>query len=175
MTVSPAAPRPASQEMILLPCAPPNPAQVNNVYIFPGVSFGAISCQASTIPERFFLVAAQVIVLPHMPPSVPVLRPTRRSASPEVLLMLSTRVALVSPLIVVQAVANSLDNKDLRADSVVPDRSRIREVSLNVAVAVCLEAQALGLAACHLGTDKPTVKAALEQKMWAPPAGYSRL
>ena len=30
----------------------------------------------------------------------------------------------------------------MRADSVVPDRSRIREVSLNVAVAVCLEARA---------------------------------
>jgi malate dehydrogenase (oxaloacetate-decarboxylating)(NADP+) len=36
-----------------------HPGQVNNVYIFPGVSFGVICCQASTIPERFFLAAAQ--------------------------------------------------------------------------------------------------------------------
>ena len=74
-----------------------------------------------------------------------------------------------------QAVANSLDERDLSADSVVPDRSRIREVSLNVAVAVCLEAQALGLAERPLGTDTASVKAALERMMWAPQAGGSRL
>ena len=35
-------------------------SQVNNMYIFPGVSFAAISCKASTIPDSFFLAAAQV-------------------------------------------------------------------------------------------------------------------
>merc|ERR1719321_2585889 len=31
------------------------PGQVNNVYIFPGVSFGAVVCEATTIPESFFM------------------------------------------------------------------------------------------------------------------------
>ena len=108
------------------------PGQVNNVYIFPGVSLAAISCEATTIPERFFLVAAQ-------------------------------------------AVANSLDDADLAADAVVPNRARIRAVSLNVAVAVVLEAQAQGLAANVLGDDEPAVRAALVARMWSPPAGLSRL
>lgn len=107
------------------------PGQVNNVYIFPGLSFAAISCEASTIPERFFMVAAQ-------------------------------------------AVANSLDERDVEADSVVPNRGRIREVSLNVAVAVCLEAQKLGLAGKKLGDDEASVREALKQKMWAPPASNSK-
>jgi malate dehydrogenase (oxaloacetate-decarboxylating)(NADP+) len=37
------------------------PGQVNNVYIFPGVSFGACVCAAKTIPDRFFLIAAQAV------------------------------------------------------------------------------------------------------------------
>lgn len=37
------------------------PGQVNNVYIFPGVSFGAVCCQATSIPERFFMVAAEAV------------------------------------------------------------------------------------------------------------------
>merc|ERR1719443_1061907 len=37
------------------------PGQVNNVYIFPGVSMGAICCQARTIPERLFMVAAEAV------------------------------------------------------------------------------------------------------------------
>ena len=35
--------------------------QVNNVYIFPGLSYGAVACQASTIPDRFFMVAAEAV------------------------------------------------------------------------------------------------------------------
>jgi len=31
------------------------PGQVNNFFIFPGMSFGAMQCEASTIPERFFM------------------------------------------------------------------------------------------------------------------------
>jgi len=37
------------------------PGQVNNVYIFPGVSFGAICCQAKSIPDSFFLAAAEAV------------------------------------------------------------------------------------------------------------------
>lgn len=38
-----------------------SPGQVNNVYIFPGMSFGAICCEAKTIPERFFMAAAEAV------------------------------------------------------------------------------------------------------------------
>lgn len=37
------------------------PGQVNNVYIFPGMSMAAIFCQAKTITDRLFLVAAQAV------------------------------------------------------------------------------------------------------------------
>merc|ERR1711959_122154 len=86
------------------------PGQVNNVYIFPGMSMGAISCRARTIPERFFMVAAE-------------------------------------------AVANSLDAEDLKSERVVPHMNRIRDVGLNVATAVVLEAQKMGLAGKNLGSD----------------------
>jgi len=101
------------------------PGQVNNIYIFPGVSFGAISCQARSIPERFFMVAAE-------------------------------------------AVANSLDEADLRADRILPNTDRLREVSLNVATAVVLEAQKQGLAGQSLGRAWPEVRAALQARMWSP-------
>jgi malate dehydrogenase (oxaloacetate-decarboxylating)(NADP+) len=38
-----------------------SPGQVNNVYIFPGMSFGAICCQAKTIPDALFLSAAEAV------------------------------------------------------------------------------------------------------------------
>jgi len=101
------------------------PGQVNNVYIFPGMSFGAVCCQASTIPERLFLVAAE-------------------------------------------AVANSLGQEEMDLDMVVPKRDRIQEVSLNVATAVALEAQKLGLARCDLGADWDSVKTSLESMRWKP-------
>lgn len=99
--------------------------QVNNVYIFPGVSFGAVCCQASTIPERFFLDAAE-------------------------------------------AVAGSLDAEDIEADRVVPRRDRIREVSLDVATAVVLAAQEMGLAGRRLGSSRAEVKEALAKMRWTP-------
>jgi malate dehydrogenase (oxaloacetate-decarboxylating)(NADP+) len=37
------------------------PGQVNNFFIFPGMSFGAMKCQAKTIPESFFMVAAEAV------------------------------------------------------------------------------------------------------------------
>jgi malate dehydrogenase (oxaloacetate-decarboxylating)(NADP+) len=101
------------------------PGQVNNVYIFPGVSFGAVVCEAKTIPDRFFMVAAQ-------------------------------------------AVANSLSEEDMRLERVIPDRERLREVSLNVATAVVMEAQAMGLAGRTLGSTEAQVKAAVKALMWEP-------
>merc|ERR1719382_2423781 len=92
------------------------PGQVNNVYIFPGVSFGAISCKARKIPERFFMVAAE-------------------------------------------AVANSLSDQDMRTDRILPHPDRLREVGLNVAAAVVLEAQKLGLADRTLGQRREDVRA----------------
>lgn len=101
------------------------PGQVNNVYIFPGMSMGTVSCQASTIPERLFMVAAE-------------------------------------------AVANSLDVEDLKTDRVVPHPNQIRAVGLNVATAVVLEAQRMGLAGKTLGKDASEVKEALQGMMWSP-------
>jgi len=102
-----------------------SPGQVNNVYIFPGVSFGAICCQARSIPERFFYAAAE-------------------------------------------AVANSLDPKDLELDQVLPNRDRIAEVNLNVAAAVALSAQEMALAGKTLGASFEEVRAALAEMRWAP-------
>jgi len=101
------------------------PGQVNNVYIFPGVSFGACVCAAKTIPDRFFLVAAQ-------------------------------------------AVANSLTEEDLQLDRVIPERERLREVALEVATAIVLEAQEMGLATRTLGVNVTEVKAAVKALMWEP-------
>eukprot|EP00931_Biecheleriopsis_adriatica_P016073 TRINITY_DN11974_c0_g1_i1.p1 TRINITY_DN11974_c0_g1~~TRINITY_DN11974_c0_g1_i1.p1 ORF type:complete len:622 (+),score=132.73 TRINITY_DN11974_c0_g1_i1:58-1923(+) len=37
------------------------PGQVNNFFIFPGMSFGAVCCKASSIPESLFMVAAEAV------------------------------------------------------------------------------------------------------------------
>jgi malate dehydrogenase (oxaloacetate-decarboxylating)(NADP+) len=37
------------------------PGQVNNVYVFPGTSFGAVACKARCIPERAFMAAAEAV------------------------------------------------------------------------------------------------------------------
>jgi len=37
------------------------PGQVNNFFIFPGMSFGAMMCAATTIPESLFMVAAEAV------------------------------------------------------------------------------------------------------------------
>jgi len=102
------------------------PGQVNNFLIFPGMSFGAMCSECSTIPERLFMVAAE-------------------------------------------AVANSLDEKDIEAESVVPNPMRIREVGEAVAVAVVLEAQKMGLTGKTLGATKDEVAAQLKKMSWKPP------
>lgn len=101
------------------------PAQVNNVYIFPGVSMGTARCQAKSVPESFFLAAAE-------------------------------------------AVAHSLDVEDMKADRVLPNMARIREVGLNVAAAVVMEAQTRGIAGTPLGKDLTEVKKVLHANMWVP-------
>jgi len=101
------------------------PGQTNNVYIFPGVSFGSMICAAKSIPDRFFMVAAE-------------------------------------------AVANSLNEEDMQLERVIPDRKRLREVNTNVAVAVVLEAQKMGLATKILGANEAEVKEAVKKAMWEP-------
>merc|ERR1712150_316477 len=86
---------------------------------------GNCTRQASCIPERLFMVAAE-------------------------------------------AVANSLDDDDIQLDSVVPHRDRIANVSLNVATAVVVEAQSIGIAGKRLGEDREQVKVALEKLRWLP-------
>eukprot|EP00931_Biecheleriopsis_adriatica_P009511 TRINITY_DN110587_c0_g1_i1.p1 TRINITY_DN110587_c0_g1~~TRINITY_DN110587_c0_g1_i1.p1 ORF type:complete len:636 (-),score=150.22 TRINITY_DN110587_c0_g1_i1:18-1877(-) len=101
------------------------PGQVNNFFIFPGMSFGAVCCKASSIPESLFMAAAE-------------------------------------------AVAQSLDSKDVASESVVPNPARISEVAENVAVAVVLQCQKLGLAAEQLGTSASEVRSTLRQRQWKP-------
>merc|ERR1711972_398436 len=71
-------------------------------------------------------------------------------------------------MVAAEAVANSLDAEDLAEDRCVPHPNKIRNVGLNVATAVVLEAQKMGLAGKTLGTDVAEVKMALEKLMWFP-------
>ena len=66
------------------------------------------------------------------------------------------------------AVADSLTADEISKDRVVPHPDRIRDVSLNVATAICLESQKLGLANISLGTTSAEVRSALEKLMWSP-------
>jgi len=107
------------------------PGQVNNFFVFPGLSFGAMCCEATTIPEKFFMIAAE-------------------------------------------AVANSLDDHDLKVESVVPDPAHIRDVAMNVAIAVVLEAQKMGVATVNLGQTEQEIRKVLESKMWIPHPTHRR-
>ena len=99
--------------------------QVNNFFIFPGMSFGAVQCDVQTIPERLFMASAE-------------------------------------------AVARSLSDDEIAKDRVVPHPDRIRDVSLNVAIATVLEAQRMGIANLTLGATEAEVRAKLEELMWVP-------
>lgn len=104
------------------------PGQVNNFYIFPGMSFAAVCCDASTIPERLFMVAAE-------------------------------------------AVALALTPDEIATDRVMPHPDNIRDVSLNVATAVVLEATKLGIAGKPMGSTDAEVRAKLTKLMWSPGKG----
>lgn len=101
------------------------PAQVNNVYIFPGVSMGTVQCKAKTVPDSFFIAAAE-------------------------------------------AVANSLDVDDLKADRVLPSLTRIRNVGLKVATAVVMQAQKDGVATRPVHANQDEVEKLLRAEMWVP-------
>lgn len=84
------------------------PGQCNNMYIFPGVGMGAITCRASAISDRMFYVAARVL-------------------------------------------AEQVSDDSLAAGCLYPDLKLIREVSAQIAAAVCEEAFSQGLA----GIERP--------------------
>lgn len=86
------------------------PGQGNNVYIFPGVGFGALACGAKEVTDAMFLAAA------------------RRLAE------------LVTP-------------EDLAVGRIYPALTRLREVSLELAIAVVAEARKAGLATIELPAD----------------------
>ena len=67
-----------------------------------------------------------------------------------------------------EAVANSLTAEDIAEDRCVPPLSRIREVALNVATAVVLQAQKQGIARKVLGSTEAEIKEALAANMWVP-------
>ena len=86
------------------------PGQGNNVYIFPGVGFGALACGAKEVTDAMFLAAA------------------RRLAE------------LVTP-------------EDLAVGRIYPALTRLREVSLELAIAVVAEARKAGLDTIKLPAD----------------------
>ena len=86
------------------------PGQGNNVYIFPGVGYGALACGAREVTDAMFLAAA------------------RRLAE------------LVTP-------------EDLALGRIYPALTRIREVSLELAIAVVAEARRAGLTTIELPAD----------------------
>ena len=86
------------------------PGQGNNVYIFPGVGFGALACGAKEVTDAMFLAAA------------------RRLAE------------LVTP-------------EDLAVGRIYPALTRLRDVSLELAIAVVIEARKAGLATIELPED----------------------
>ena len=141
------------------------PGQVNNVYIFPGMSFGAVCCQAGA-SLKLAAICVSSAGSGHMrgrdisvgfQHSLSAFLLCQASSIPERLFLAAA-----------EAVANSLGDEEMALDMVVPKRDRIQEVSLNVASAVVLEAQSMGLAGRTLGADWATVKSALDGMRWKP-------
>ena len=98
------------------------PGQGNNAYVFPGIGLGAITCQAKTIPEEFFLEAARTL-------------------------------------------ARMVSEEDLKQGSLYPSLRNIRNISQEIALAVCRKAYAMGLAR----NRKPTaLKSAIRKYMYNP-------
>ncbi len=86
------------------------PGQGNNVYIFPGVGFGALACGAREVTDAMFLAAARRL-------------------------------------------AELVTAEDLALGRIYPSLTRIREVSLELAIAVVAEARKDGLATIALPDD----------------------
>ena len=92
-------------------------------------------CHAKTIPENFFMVDAPAPAQTQQPKPNPSPSP-RPSPSP------NPSPNFHPNQVAAEAVAQSLDAKDLEVESVVPHPGRIREVSEHVATSVVLAAQA---------------------------------
>ena len=88
------------------------PGQCNNMYIFPGVGMGAVTCRASRITDRMFYTAARTL-------------------------------------------AQQVSDDSLAAGCLYPDLKVIREISAQIAAAVCEEAFAQGLAGIEPPQDLP--------------------
>ncbi len=86
------------------------PGQGNNVYVFPGVGFGALACGAREVTDAMFLAAARRL-------------------------------------------AGLVTDAELAEGRVYPALTRIREVSLELAIAVVAEARRAGLATIPLPDD----------------------
>ena len=98
------------------------PGQGNNVYIFPGIGLGVISCRSRHVVDDMFLKAAKIL-------------------------------------------ADQVTESDLREGRIYPPLDRIRDVSLNIAVAVAKIAYEKGLA----GIPEPAnLKAYIQSQMYDP-------
>lgn len=98
------------------------PGQCNNMYIFPGVGQGVVSCQASKVTDAMFYVAARTL-------------------------------------------AGLVGEDSLAVGRLYPDLTLIREISVQIAVAVCELAFAEGLA----GIERPAdLEAFIRARMFIP-------
>lgn len=86
------------------------PGQGNNAYIFPGIGLGAVACEASTISDDIFLIAARTL-------------------------------------------AEQVGESDIAAGTLYPSLTDIRNVSLEIAVAVAEKAYDTGLAQLERPAD----------------------
>ena len=98
------------------------PGQCNNMYVFPGVGMGAITCRARRITDRMFYAAARTL-------------------------------------------AEQVSDESLAAGCLYPDLKVIREISAQIAAAVCEEAFAQGLAGIEPPEDLP---AYIRERMFYP-------
>jgi len=98
------------------------PGQCNNMYIFPGVGMGAVTCRARRITDRMFYTAARTL-------------------------------------------AQQVSEDSLAAGCLYPDLKLIRDISAQIAAAVCEEAFAQGLAGIEPPEDLPGY---LKERMFDP-------
>jgi malate dehydrogenase (oxaloacetate-decarboxylating)(NADP+) len=102
-----------------------SPGQANNVYIFPGMGLGLVTCRARRVTDEMFLLAARTL-------------------------------------------AAQVSDGDLARGSIFPPLSRIRDISVSIAVAVAGLAYESGLAAESRPGD---LRAFIEANMYQPSYG----